>query len=79
MESEFVEALDEISVRKLGDGLPHDCRTETVAKPARLGPAENDKPTENLVESSMFCSMKCCKVHVVERISKINMDIFRDE
>ena len=24
------------------DGLPRDCHTETVAKPARLGPAQND-------------------------------------
>ena len=23
------------------DGLPHDCHTETVAKPGRLGPAKN--------------------------------------
>ena len=27
----------------LVDGLPHDCHTETVAKPARLGPAKNDE------------------------------------
>ena len=27
----------------LVDGLPHDCHTETVAKPARLGPAQNDE------------------------------------
>ena len=26
----------------LVDGLPHDCHTETVAKPGRLGPAKND-------------------------------------
>ena len=26
----------------LVDGLPHDCHTETIAKPARLGPAKND-------------------------------------
>ena len=25
----------------LADGLPHDCHTETVAKPGRLGPAKN--------------------------------------
>ena len=27
----------------LVDGLPHDCHTETIAKPARPGPARNDK------------------------------------
>ena len=27
----------------LVDGLPHDCHTETIAKPARLGPAKNDE------------------------------------
>ena len=32
----------------LVDGLPHDCHTETVAKPGRLGPAQNDKlPPKN--------------------------------
>ena len=25
----------------LVDGLPHDCHTETVAKPGRQGPAKN--------------------------------------
>ena len=38
----------------LVDGLPHDCHTETVAKPGRLGPAQNDELRENLVELSMF-------------------------
>ena len=38
----------------LVDGLPHDCHTETVAKPGRLGPAQNDEVRENLVELSMF-------------------------
>ena len=28
----------------LVDGLPHDCHTKTVAKPARPSAAENDKP-----------------------------------
>ena len=32
----------------LVDGLPHDCYAETMAKLARLGPAENGKlPTQN--------------------------------
>ena len=32
----------------LVDGLPHDCYTETIAKPARLGPTLNgDTPPEN--------------------------------
>ena len=39
----------------LVDGLPHDCHTETIAKPARPGPAENGKPMENVIELSMFC------------------------
>ena len=39
----------------LVDGLPHDCHnTETIAKLARLGPAENDEPMQNFVELSMF-------------------------
>ena len=50
--------------------------TETVAKPGRLGLAQNGKPMENFVESSMFCSMTLRKVqeNLVERMSKINMD-----
>ena len=41
----------------LVDGLPHDCHTETIAKLAKLGPAENDKIMENLFELTMFCSI----------------------
>ena len=41
----------------LVDGLPHDCHTETVAKPARLGPAENDETLENFIELLIFCIM----------------------
>ena len=33
--------------------------TETVAKPGRLGPAQNDEPMQNFVELSRFHSMKC--------------------
>ena len=29
--------------------------TETVAKPGRLGPAQNDKPMRNFIELTMFC------------------------
>ena len=41
----------------LVDGLPHDCHTETVAKPGRLGPAQNGEPMQNFLELSRFCSM----------------------
>ena len=41
----------------LVDGLPHDCHTETVAKPGRLGPVQNGKLMQKFVELSMFCSM----------------------
>ena len=41
----------------LVDGLPHDCHTETVAKPGRLGPAQNGKPMQNFIELTMFCIM----------------------
>ena len=42
----------------LVDGLPRDCHTKTIAKPARVGPAENGKLMENFFELSRFCSMK---------------------
>ena len=35
--------------------------TETIAKLARLGPAENDEPMQKNVELSRFHSMKCIK------------------
>ena len=38
----------------LVDGLPHDYHTETVAKPARLGPAKNGTTLENFIELSSF-------------------------
>ena len=41
----------------LVDGLPHACHTETMAKPGRLGPAQNDEPMQNFVEITMFCMM----------------------
>ena len=31
--------------------------TETIAKPGRLGPAQNGKPMRKFVELSRFCSM----------------------
>ena len=46
----------------LVDGLPHDCHnTKTVAKPDRLGPAQNGKLMPKNIELSMFCSMTCKK------------------
>ena len=55
----------------LVDGLPHDCHTETIAKPDRVGPAQNGKPMQNFVELSSFCSMtlkktqrKHCRAYV---------------
>ena len=39
------------------DGLPHDVHTETVAKPGRLGPAQNDELTQKNVELARFCMM----------------------
>ena len=39
----------------LVDGLPHDCHTETVAKPGRLGPAQKGKLMDFFNELSMFC------------------------
>ena len=55
----------------LVDGLPHDCHTETVAKPGRLRPTQNDKPLQKLVELTRFCSMtfkktdrKPCRAYV---------------
>ena len=47
----------------LVDGLPHDCHTETVAKPARLGPAKNDTTLENFIELSRFCIVFEEKMH----------------
>ena len=31
------------------------CNTETVAKPDRVGPAQNGEPMQNFVELIMFC------------------------
>ena len=42
------------SCGNLVDGLPHDCHTETVAKPGRLGPAQNGELTRNFIELTMF-------------------------
>ena len=38
----------------LVDGLPHACHGETMAKPGRLRPAQNDEPMETFVEIIMF-------------------------
>ena len=56
----------------LVDGLPHDCHnTETVAKPGRLGPAQNDEPMHFLIELTIFCMTIeeespriCCPEHI---------------
>ena len=39
------------------DGLPHDCPMETVAKPARLRPAQKGKLMHFFIELTMFCIM----------------------
>ena len=36
------------------DGSPLDRHAETVAKPGRLGPAQNEKPPQNFFELSRF-------------------------
>ena len=41
----------------LVDGLPHDCHTERMAKPGRLGPAQKGKLMHFLIELTMFCIM----------------------
>ena len=65
----------------LVDGLPHDCHnTETVAKPGRLGPAQNDELMQNFIELTIFWSMfeektprKCCQecIEDLEKYIKI--------
>ena len=47
---------------------------ETVAKPGRLGPAQNDEPMQNFVELSRFCLMtfkkalrKLCRAYVEDQ------------
>ena len=37
--------------------------TETVAKPGRLGPAQNDEPMHFFIELTMFCMMIEEKTH----------------
>ena len=63
----------------LVDGLPHDCYTETVAKPARLGSAQNDElpPQNDRVDKVLLDDMKKCKENLVERMLKINMDVIK--
>ena len=63
----------------LVNGLPHDCHTETVAKPGRLGAAQNGKLMQNFVELSRFRSMTLKKTqeNLVERMLKINMDVIK--
>ena len=56
MRSVLEDVLYESPCGNLVDGLPHDWHTETIAKLARRGPAENGKPMDNFVEVTMFCS-----------------------
>ena len=67
------------SCGNLVDGLPHDCHTETVAKPGRLGPAQNDEPMQNFIELSMFWWWPWIKPKekFVERILKINRNMIK--
>ena len=53
--------------------------TETLAKPGRLGPAQNNKPMRNLSSYQGFARWhdEKCTGFVVERISKINMDMIK--
>ena len=37
--------------------LPHNCHTETMAKPTRLWPGENDNLMDFFRELAMFCIM----------------------
>jgi hypothetical protein len=51
------------SCGNLVDGLPHDCHTETVAKPGRLGLAQNGKLMENFIELTSFCIITLVIAH----------------
>ena len=55
--------LYELSEREPGWWFTARCHTETVAKPGRLGPAQNGEPMRNFVELSMFWCMTLRKVH----------------
>ena len=46
--------LFELSERELGWRFTARCHTETVAKPGRLRPAQNDKPMQNFIELTRF-------------------------
>ena len=45
------------------DGLPPARHTETVAKPDRLGPAQNDKPMQKNIKLTMFCIITLMRSH----------------
>ena len=55
-------------------GLKHN--TETIAKLARLGPAENGKLMENFIELTKFCIMFDKKTHMI-RCQAYNEDRYR--
>ena len=60
--------------------LPHDCHnTETIAKPARLGPAKNDTTLVEIsrVDKVLLDDLQENTENLVERISNINMDVIK--
>ena len=59
------------------DGLPPASSTETMAKMARLGSAENGKPMQKNIELSMFCPITllkshriCCRAYIEDRYGR---------
>ena len=63
--------LYELSEREPGWRFTARCHTETVAKPGRLGPAQNGELMQNFIEWTMFCMMIeekspriCCSEHI---------------
>jgi hypothetical protein len=62
----------------LVDGLPHACHTETIAKLARLGPAENGTTPSKFgrVNNVLMDDLQeNPKENLVERILNINIDL----
>ena len=55
--------LYELSEREPGWRFTARCHTKTVAKPDRLGPAQNDKPMQIFVELSRFWWITLREVH----------------
>ena len=63
----------------LVDGLPHDCHRETVAKPGRLGPAQNGKPMQKMSSYQGFnrCNVSRGKENLVKGMLKVNRDVIK--